>query len=532
MTVPAAQSPTTGETRPAYRSGRLHRIADELPAYAPRTLQGRAPGLSVAIYDCWTDETLSAGYGFADLAREMPMTASTAFRASSISKTLVSTAVSQLIEGGHIDPHAPLNEDMMGFRIHNPRGRRAVTALDLLKYRSGLGTNPFDMRYADAPSLQDYLAGVYASQRASEYGGKGRLWTRPVDEGFAYTSLGMATLGHLVAQANPEGYPYEEYVEQRIFNPLGMASSCVSELHAGDGARVLVDRCATGYMRFGSRCIPSPILRPAGYPALSLLTTVEDFLRWLVAMLRKGRAKHGRLLAPQTVEEMLLPQSEMRVGDDRLGLWYGLGIQMANLNRKDFWFGHGAGYPYGWWSEARAYPWHGFAVVAFCNAWDMMRLVNPQTRIPCGLVADFVASLMTDEGRVVRAPSGQAFGSSYAMGLEVVDRVAMTGARYALGAESLEAMIEGARSLPDPQQPDSWHAGGFRAGVEALSRGDVTGEAIRHFIKSDADVSSDYLDLLALEWGASDARWPGPMPYFTDRLDEDPTVYNHLDALG
>ena len=62
----------------------------------------RVPGLAVCLVDQGRVIHL-AGYGFADLEAEKPVTPTTLFHTASVSKTFVATAVMQLVQTGRID---------------------------------------------------------------------------------------------------------------------------------------------------------------------------------------------------------------------------------------------------------------------------------------------------------------------------------------------------------------------------------------------------------------------------------------------
>jgi hypothetical protein len=72
-------------------------------------------GLSIALLD--GDRTVWArGFGWADRARQVPVTENTLFHIGSSSKTMTAAAVMQLVEQGRVDLDAPLSRYVPGFR--------------------------------------------------------------------------------------------------------------------------------------------------------------------------------------------------------------------------------------------------------------------------------------------------------------------------------------------------------------------------------------------------------------------------------
>ena len=75
----------------------------------PQALRaGHTVGLSIALVD--GDRTVWArGFGFADRANGVPVTADTLFHIGSTSKSMAAAAVMQLVEQGRVDLDAPLS---------------------------------------------------------------------------------------------------------------------------------------------------------------------------------------------------------------------------------------------------------------------------------------------------------------------------------------------------------------------------------------------------------------------------------------
>ena len=65
--------------------------------------KGHIPGATVAIVENG-QVTFAKGYGYADVAKKIPATADTPFRAGSISKAITSIAVMTLVERGMLSP--------------------------------------------------------------------------------------------------------------------------------------------------------------------------------------------------------------------------------------------------------------------------------------------------------------------------------------------------------------------------------------------------------------------------------------------
>jgi CubicO group peptidase (beta-lactamase class C family) len=171
-----------------------------------------------------------------------------------------------------------------------------VTVRRILSHRSGLITEgPFSYwDTLDFPSMEDVLAKLPESDVAIE-----------VDSASKYSNLGFALLGEVVARLS--GQPYEDYVRDRIFAPLGMSSSTFTP----EGE--LRERLATGYdpHPFEDEPVPAGHTSTRGITAAAgLYTTVEDLARWIALQFRTRDEDRpeAQVLRGRTVEEMHRPQ--------------------------------------------------------------------------------------------------------------------------------------------------------------------------------------------------------------------------------
>jgi hypothetical protein len=235
-----------------------------------------------------------------------------------------------------------------------------------------------------------------------------------------------------------------------------------------------------------------------------------------MAMLAGGRG----LLPAAAVREMARPcvrQLDVAVEE---GAWYGLGTEVGNVGRHDQYFGHSGAYPFGWWSDGRAFPELDCAVVVCTNKWDLLRWYNPAATIAPGLIGGFVARRLLDPRRPPRR--SWSWKSSYVAGMLLAERInGVVGARTPLRPEALAADA--------PDRP-GWNRAGFEAGARDLLAARLTPEGIRDFLGSDRlGVSAPELDAIALVLGGR-APLPLPMPYWAGERPNDHTARSQAAA--
>lgn len=476
-------------------------LADFVPIVLDAT---GTPGIALAVATR-DGAVLTEGYGLADIARRRPMTAATPSRLGSMSKLYVACAVLQLVDDDRLDLYAPI-ERYLKYRVTNPLGSTPVTPYHLLTHTSGLRTDTYAVSFQEPVPLGEYLDATYRADRGHEYGGVGRLWTARVAERYQYSNLGMATLADAVA--NIAGVPWHRYAAEHLFAPLGMNDAAFPP----DAPRTAP---STGYARYGSLHIPSPVLHSQVHPATGLVGTVRDHAAWLSMILADGLSPSGaRVLSSASVRAMLAPHAAVARPDVSDRPTVGLGIETNRRGSLTGYYGHGGAYPLGWWGDSRAYPrlgHGGVVIVAAENHWDITRFVNPNARTGMGIVADYVADWFAGRRTVPSTPTDSApERASHAAGLLFYERLAAL-----LGAGHLpDAVMDAARGGLTGPQVD---AAAFGAGMNVLRDTNLSPPEIR---AACAALGLPQLAVEALRAGASRAEWPVPMSYHADRREE------------
>jgi CubicO group peptidase (beta-lactamase class C family) len=497
----------------------VHAIGPLLDDYIPIVLAATAtPGATVAIADA-RGIFYSRAFGSANLADGTMLAPASVLHGGSLSKMCVATAVLQLFERGEIDIHEPISRYLRDIDVSNPLGERAITAYDLLTHQSGLATDTIDATLTPPADLATHLASGYKASHTPEYHGVWPRWVCRVGEHFNYSTFGIATLGQLVAEANPAGASFTQFLGDNVFAPLGMTSSVIPPNYTSEGTPSdILSRMATGYAQFGPQCVPTPVIHSATYPGTALLTTAEDYVRLLLALMEGGRLGGTQILGEGITQSMLTPQRNIEMAGRVLpDIYTGLGVDIRNTGCDDFVFGHRGGYPFGWWAEARAYPRLGFAIVVMANVWDLVNWFNPADRIAPGLIAEFVVRSALDAASVSYSPpSSPQRQASYTMGLLLAERIrALLGADELLDPAMVSALASDARPLTPLLGPDSWDAAAFAAGATAINNFEPRPETLKAFLDSDAClVHPDLLALYAFSFGSRRPRSVMPHPHY------------------
>ncbi len=221
------------------------------------------PGLSLALVDSkgpmWIE-----GFGSSNADTGEAVSATTVFRAGSISKPITALSVMQLEQDGLIDIDSPLKSQLHGFVIkRHPAHSGVITPRQLLCHHAGLPSDLLNGMFSDRPFSQ------VSEQLPESY-----LTSTPGTR-FNYSNIGYDLLGMLVEQHANE--TFEDYVSRNLTRPLGMSDSGFNltprmQRHHSAGH-------ADGQVQ------PLPPLRDT--PALGFHTNARDMSLLLGALLRR-----------------------------------------------------------------------------------------------------------------------------------------------------------------------------------------------------------------------------------------------------
>lgn len=232
-------------------------------------------------------------YGVAAIEpRRTATTDSTIWRVGSISKVFTATAVMQLVDKGKIDLDAPVGRYVRRVSIPDTFPE-PVTVRHLLNHSAGFDEiNPGRQAAArdGVLSLSDFLQGKL-------------IRLRPPGRTIAYSTYGITLAGELVEEVS--GLPFETYLRQNIWEPLGMSrtSIAVPAKRQGD--------VAIGYELKGQDLVPQSWEWYHTTPASSVNATIPDMAKFLIAHLEAGEGRARPLLSERAAREMQRQQITM-----------------------------------------------------------------------------------------------------------------------------------------------------------------------------------------------------------------------------
>jgi CubicO group peptidase (beta-lactamase class C family) len=303
---------------PAFTAGGLAHLHDVMAGYVDRKLM---PGMVTLVSrrgEVHVDVIGQQSFGGAPMRRD------TIFRIASMSKPVTAVATLILVEDGKLSLDEPVDRllpELANRQVQRaPEGaledtvpaKRPITVRDLLTLTFGTGllfpvdTHPV-LKAMLAMQLMDIPPHPRTQPAPDEW--MRRFGTLPLmvqpGERWIYNT-GFDVLSVLVARAS--GQPFEAFLHDRIFAPLGMKDTAFV-VPASETARF-----ATAYSPVASGPLEHVFDDPASsqwssvppFPsgAAGLVSTVDDYLKFARMLLAGGRYDGGRLLSAASVKDM------------------------------------------------------------------------------------------------------------------------------------------------------------------------------------------------------------------------------------
>ena len=350
LPVFAAGSVPNGKPEDAGFSGeRLGRIREAVQRHID---SGNVPGAVTLVARRGRVVHFEA-HGVNDVEAKKPMAKDAIFRLASMSKPITAVAVMMMVEEGKVRLNDPVSRFIPEFKSANvavpkggaaPAGRgggrggpppevdlvpsRPITVRDLLTHTSGLMTGGPGQQTAGAAgqraptdTLATYIPKLGAV--ALDYQ-PGTLWR--------YSGLaGFDVLSRIVEVAS--GMPFDRFLQQRLFDPLGMKDTGFPITPARAPRMAILYRRVQGG---GFERQPDQNgLSSATYFAGSggLVTTAEDYLQFAQMLVNGGELNGRRYLSPKTIQLMASNHTGDMVngqfGRPARGMGFGLGVQVV-----------------------------------------------------------------------------------------------------------------------------------------------------------------------------------------------------------
>jgi CubicO group peptidase (beta-lactamase class C family) len=275
------------------------------------------------------------GVGYQDLETKKPMKTDSIFQIMSMTKPVVAVAIMMLMEEGKLAVSDPVEKHLPEFRSlwmnsgkpggqerHLVRPARAITLRDLLTHTSGM-----------IASLPEGIKELYTKMHLTLAEAVAIYSQQPLDfepgTKWQYSNPGIATLGRIIEVVS--GQPFETFLAERIFQPLGMRDSFLfAPSDKIDRIAMVYKRVDGKLQRSGGDILggdPSLYRKGAKYsaPEFGMYSTASDLAALYQMMLNGGTYNNKRLLSQASVTLMTsLHTGDIEPAGHSSGMGYGL----------------------------------------------------------------------------------------------------------------------------------------------------------------------------------------------------------------
>lgn len=323
-----------------------------LEQFIPEQMQKwKLPGLAIAVVQNG-QVIYSQGFGQRDIKNNLPVTTKTIFAIGSISKSFTALSMGMLNDEGKLDWDKPVRQYLPEFQMYDPVASERMTPRDLMSHRVGMAGHDL-VWYSSDFSRDDLVRRLRFLQSDHDF-----------RSGYRYNNMLVMTAGYMVGKI--AGQRWEDFVRQRIFQPLQMSSSNFSVLESQKSSDFSLPYRKDEHSGAISE-IPFHSIASIG-PAGSINSNVEDMARYAIFQLGTGKVGPRQLVSEANLKLNHTPQVPMpeRSPSKEIGpRSYAMGWVISSYRGHPLWW-HNGGID-GFYALLALLPDETFGVVILTN---------------------------------------------------------------------------------------------------------------------------------------------------------------------
>jgi len=324
-------------------------------AYMTKILKDwNAPGVGVGIV-AGDKLVFAKGYGYRDYEKKLPFTPTTLCQIASNTKLFTAVAAGLLVDQGKLTWDKPVRDSVPSIRFYNDELNNTVTLRDMLAHRTGITRHDTIWYKSDFTRLELFERIKYLEP------------SEPIRQTFLYNNLMYAAAGYLIELQS--GKVWEEYVREKIFNPLNMTNTVYSiadMLKQPDFGVPYTEK------RDSFELYKIPYYEDIGgvAPCGAIISNIQDMSHWLTVLMNDGKYAGQQVVPADVLKATLEPaialpntMAEARGYWELLNSAYGMGRETASYRGHLLSF-HGGDLP-GFHSQVSFMPRERIGVIVF-----------------------------------------------------------------------------------------------------------------------------------------------------------------------
>jgi CubicO group peptidase (beta-lactamase class C family) len=290
-------------------------VADQMKAWY-------VPGVAVLVVRDG-EVLISKGFGYRDLARQLPVTPKTLFAIGSMTKSFTVGVLGNLVQEGKFDWDRPVRDYSPDFRLFDSVASERVTGRDMVSHRTGV----------PGADLLSYKSKLSRSEMVK------RLRfiepTRDLRSAFQYNNL-MITAAGCIAESIAKS-SWEDLVRKKIFEPLGMMDSTLSIADSQKSKDFALPYALVNGETTQIEFDDLTAIAPAG----GINSNLDDMKQYLLMLMDKGQHEGRQVIPLSTWQQMQIPQMaisaplskyEPELGYDSYGMGLNITTYRGHLN--------------------------------------------------------------------------------------------------------------------------------------------------------------------------------------------------------
>lgn len=279
-------------------------LAQKFDAYVQKCLAAWSDQPAVAVSLVKDGQTLLAkGYGTRINGQTAPVDEHTLFAIASNSKNVTASCLGMLVDEGKVKWDEPVKTYLPEFTLSDPVIAERITVRDTLSHRAGFGLGAGDLLFW--PNSDRTRADVLRQAAFV-----------PIEDGFRanyhYCNLMFVVAGAIIERVS--GLTWEEFVQTRVFNPLGMTDS-VPLARLADASKSALPHGRIGPplryqgdMQQIAQSIAEVWNWDNAAAAGGICASAHDWAKWIALRLNNGEKADGtRLFSEAVAKEMYKP---------------------------------------------------------------------------------------------------------------------------------------------------------------------------------------------------------------------------------
>jgi CubicO group peptidase (beta-lactamase class C family) len=276
----------------AQHADRSKFVKDSLDLYVSRALTNwRIPGVAVCIVKDGK-VVLMKGYGIKELGLPNLVDINTLFMIGSNTKAFTATALAMLQANGKLSLDEKVTKYIPEFKLDNKFAGEQAIVRDLLCHRLGLQTFQGDFTFYNTNLTREEVINKLGQIKAPY----------PFRTKWGYTNSAFLTAGQIIPKVT--GKPWEVYLKETIFAPLGMGNTLALTAEMPKALNRTVPHTLTDGRLAAIPYCQIDALAPAG----AISSSVNDMSKWVLALLNNGKVGNRQVIPEAAIQATRQPQ--------------------------------------------------------------------------------------------------------------------------------------------------------------------------------------------------------------------------------